>query len=89
LLFKLSDTSNANVNSENRERAKVVKDFCFPDGVPVIKLGYDPSKEVQSDEVEEVIQDILYGVKNWRECTFIFTLDSNEQSTQEGQSDGD
>lgn len=43
------------MNSENRERAKVVKDFCFPDGVPVIKLGYDPSKEVQSDEVEEVI----------------------------------
>lgn len=30
------------------------------------------------------IVDILYGAKNWRESTFIFTLDANEEVGEAG-----
>lgn len=36
------------------------------------------------DEVLEMISDILYGFKNWRESTFIFTLDANEEVGEAG-----
>jgi hypothetical protein len=70
------------------ERARVVKDFCFPNGVLTKKLNYNYDKEtgqIQADEdVIELIQDILYGAKNWRESTFIFTLDANEEVGESG-----
>eukprot|EP00347_Sterkiella_histriomuscorum_P007569 403348413 len=67
------------------ERARVVKDFCFPNGVLAIKLNYNAEEEFQNDpEVNEIIQDILYRQKNYRENTFIFTLDANEEVGESG-----
>lgn len=56
-MYKLSDFygDKMNINKENSERTKVVKDFCFPDGVPLIKLDYDPNRKTQPEEVEEII----------------------------------
>lgn len=69
---------------EHSERTRVVKDFCFPGGVLVKNLNYNASVLNQVDDVEEAIQDILYGSKNWRESTFIFTLDANEENGGSG-----
>jgi hypothetical protein len=55
-----------------------VKDFCFPNGVEVIKLDYKPEGENDPDVID-IINDILYRQKNYRESTFIFTLDANEE----------
>ncbi|CDW72193.1 UNKNOWN [Stylonychia lemnae] len=67
------------------ERARVVKDFCFPNGVSVFKLDYNEKDEFQSNpEVSEIIQDILYRQKNYRENTHIFTLDANEEVGEAG-----
>lgn len=41
------------------ERTKVVKDFCFPNGIEVIKLDYKVEGENDPD-VLEIITDILY-----------------------------
>lgn len=38
-------TSQTHENHLNLERTKVAKDFCFPDGVLIRKLDYDPSQE--------------------------------------------
>lgn len=77
------------VNNEARailnERSKVVKDFCFPDGVFARKLNYNPDiSSEESAEAYEVIQEILYKQKNYREQTFIFTLDANEEVGESG-----
>lgn len=67
------------------ERSKVVKDFCFPDGVYARKLNYDPDiRTDENTEAYEIIQDILYKQKNYREQTFIFTLDANEEVGEAG-----
>lgn len=68
------------------DRSKVIKDFCFPNGILVRKLDYRLlNGEIFADEqVTEIIQDILYGAKNWRETTFVFTLDSNEEAGESG-----
>ena len=44
-MYKLSEKLNLNINNENSERTNVIKDFCFPDGVPIMKLDYDPKRE--------------------------------------------
>jgi hypothetical protein len=67
------------------ERVKVVKDFCFPNGVLVTKLNYNPDDESQNDPVvNDIITDILYKQKKDRECTFNFTLDANEEVGEAG-----
>ena len=67
------------------ERIKVVKDFCFPNGVFVMKLDFDPKDDANNDpQITEIIQDILYRQKNYRENTFIFTLDANEEVGEAG-----
>lgn len=35
-------------------------------------------------DVDNELQDILYMSKNWRESTFIFTLDANEEVGESG-----
>jgi hypothetical protein len=60
--------------SEVNERIRVVKDFCFPNGVLLKKL------EIGSPETEKALQDVLYVQTDLRGSTFIFTLDANEEA---------
>lgn len=54
----------------------------------VRKLRYNKNsitgRIISDDDEMESIQDILYGAKNWRESTFIFTLDANEEVGEAG-----
>ena len=58
---------------------KVVKDFCFPNGVYISKLDFNYEKENPNNELEEKLNRFFFHSKNWRESTFIFTLDANEE----------
>jgi len=52
-LFKYP-ASEADENQN--ERTKVVKDFCFPNGILVIKLNYDADSDAMSDpDAKEII----------------------------------
>ncbi len=51
----------------------------------VAKLDFNFKNEKANDpQVNEVVQDILYRQKNYRESTFIFTLDANEEVGEAG-----
>ena len=58
----------------------VISDFCFPNGVLVKKLDYQPGKELfeQSEETSETISEILFRQKTLRENMFVFSLDASE-----------
>jgi len=61
------------------ERISVVKDFCFPNGVGVKLLDFKHKNEKIREEAQEIALDVLYRHKNWREDTFVFTLDANSE----------
>jgi hypothetical protein len=52
--------------------------------VLIKKLNYNPKIVDQLSDVEEIVQDVLYESKSWRENSFIFTLDANEDTLVEG-----
>lgn len=58
---------------------KVVKDFCFPNGVYINKLDFNFEIENPDNETDEKLNKFFFHSKNWRESTFIFTLDANEE----------
>lgn len=56
---------------KNCERRRVIKDFCFPDGIDV--------KELKNSEKLNTAQKILYSSKSVRESCFVFTLNANDE----------
>lgn len=63
---------------------KVVKDFCFPNGVQITKLDFKFDQTQQDPEVEEKLMKFFFHNKTWRESTFLFTLDANEDKGSTG-----
>lgn len=67
-----------NENDKDCERRRVVKDFCFPDGVEV-KLMKKKGERL-SDRELQAFQKILYQSKNIRDCCFVFTMNANDEN---------
>jgi hypothetical protein len=65
------------LKSENCDRRRFVKDFCFPDGIEVLlakKQGLSPDQV----KISAGIERILYSSNSDREQVFIFTMNANE-----------
>jgi hypothetical protein len=58
--------------AEHKERHDVIKDFCFPTGIPVEEI------DLSSPDQEQKINEILFSrpvmVENW----FLFTINAND-----------
>ena len=61
--------------NEDCERRRVIKDFCFPDGIEV--------KQLKKSETLSTAQKILYASKSVRESCFVFTLNANDELASE------
>ncbi|CDW77603.1 UNKNOWN [Stylonychia lemnae] len=70
-LYMYSDQSK-----EECDRRRVVKDFCFPDGVEVKRIK-DKGQNL-NEENKAQFSKILYQTKNLRESCFIFTMNASE-----------
>lgn len=60
-------------NKEDRERVDTVRDFCFPDGLPIEEINIEDSQYLP--EIEEV----LYSKHPYRKNSFVFTLNNTEE----------
>ena len=60
------------------DRRRVVKDFCFPDGVEVRRIK--SKGETLNEKSKTIFQKILYQTKNLREQCFIFTMNADEEN---------
>ena len=58
-----------------------IQNFCFPNGVLVMKLDYEPGKELceQAEKTSETINHILFQKKKLRKNMFVFSLDASEE----------
>lgn len=59
----------------DEETVDDIADFCFPNGVPVVKmLDFVPGNtlEEQPKKTQEIIEEIFYRQKNIREDMFFF-----------------
>lgn len=61
--------------NEDCERRRVIKDFCFPDGIEV--------KQLKKSETLNQAQKILYSSKSVRETCFVFTLNADDEKASE------
>ena len=67
-------------DGDNCERRRVVKDFCFPDGIEVKQL----KKAGESKQgIVDKAQKILYSQKSVREQCFVFTMNANDEVISE------
>lgn len=74
-------TSNGSINpDEECERRRVVKDFCFPDGIEVKQLKN--SGETMS-KIASKTQKILYSSKSVRDQCFVFIMNANDDTISE------
>ena len=76
-------TSNFNEKKYliDEETVDDIADFCFPNGVPVVKmLDFVPGNtlEEQPKKTQEIIEEIFYRQKNIREDMFFFQLDASD-----------
>ena len=78
--FLAPKTLYMHINSQVKEDAetrRVVKDFCFPDGIEV-SLIKKANQRPQDMKIGHKIQQVLYQSSNLMEQYFIFTLNSND-----------
>lgn len=60
-------------NKEDRERVDAVRDFCFPDGLPIEEIDTDDSRHLGD------IEEVLYSKHPYRKNSFVFTLNNTEE----------
>lgn len=79
---------NDDSNSTKCERKRVVKDFCFPDGIELTLLK-SKGNDMSHMKYSQRIQDMLYQHGSQIEQYFVFTLNASEDAQAQTNDEND